>query len=91
MEKQAPRGVSVHTFKERLQQHEVFFYVLRMQQSFLLWVGTEQIGLQTLAVAMNTPHVSASWTYSMYTHPRVGSCSSSLAGHSTSLLTALGY
>lgn len=65
MENGAPRGVAVSTFKELLLEQEVFFYVLRLDQSFLLWVGTEQAGMETLAVAMNTPHVSLS---SSYTH-----------------------
>ena len=53
-----PRGPGVHTFREVLQGHEVFFYVLQLQQSFLLWVGRQDGGMEALAVAMKTPHVS---------------------------------
>lgn len=52
-----PRGLAVNTFKEVLQGREVFFYVLRLQQSFLLWVGGSDGEMEALAVAMNTPHV----------------------------------
>lgn len=52
-----PRGLAVNTFKEVLQGREVFFYVLRLQQSFLLWVGGSDGEMEVLAVAMNTPHV----------------------------------
>ena len=55
---ETPRGPAVHTFKEVLQGREVFFYVLQLQQSFLLWVGEQDGGMEALAVAMLTPHVS---------------------------------
>ena len=52
------RDVAVNTFKEKILGFEIHFYVVRMQQSFLLWIGTEP-NLEALAVAMPTRFVSA--------------------------------
>lgn len=49
--------VAVNTFKEKILGFDVHFYVLRMQQSFFLWIGTEP-HLETLSVAMPTRFVS---------------------------------
>ena len=45
-------GVAVKTFSESFLGQNVHFYVLRLKESFLLWVGTEAT-FKTLAVAMN--------------------------------------
>ena len=50
------RGVGVFTFSEVLNERTVFVYVLRLKQSFLLWIGTEQ-GINGLAVAMMNAYV----------------------------------
>ena len=55
--KAEPNGVSVNTFKEKILGFDIHFYVLRMQQSFFLWIGTEP-NLETLVVAMQTRFVS---------------------------------
>lgn len=50
------RGVGVSTFSEVLNGQTVFVYVLRLKQSFLLWIGTE-LGMNCLAVAMMNAYV----------------------------------
>lgn len=55
--KPEPNGVGVSTFKEKILGFDIHFYVLRMQQSFFLWIGTEP-NLEALAVAMQTRFVS---------------------------------
>lgn len=50
-------SVAVNTFKEKILGFDVHFYVLRLQQSFFLWIGTEP-HLETLSVAMPTRFVS---------------------------------
>ena len=50
------RGVDVSAFSEVLNGRTVFVYVLRLKQSFLLWIGTEQ-GMNGLAVAMKNAYV----------------------------------
>lgn len=52
-----PRGVGVYNFSEKLKDVEVFYSVLRLKQSFFLWIGTEAT-MQGLAVAMKVPSVS---------------------------------
>lgn len=53
------RGVGVFTFSEILNDQTVFVYVLRLKQSFLLWIGSEQ-SMNSLAVAMMNAHVRGS-------------------------------
>ena len=43
-------------FSEVILGQQVHFYVLRLKESFLLWVGTD-VTFDTLAVAMNTRFV----------------------------------
>ena len=50
-------NITVQTFTENFLGQEVLFYVLRLEKSFLLWIGTETT-FKTLAVAMNTRFVS---------------------------------
>lgn len=50
-------GVTVKTFSETFMGQNVNFYVLRLKQSFLLWVGTEAT-FTTMAAAMNIKFVS---------------------------------
>ena len=50
-------GVAVKTFSETFLGQNVNFYVLRLKQSFLLWVGTEAT-FTTMAAAMNIKFVS---------------------------------
>ena len=52
-------GVSVKTWKEKILGVDVHFYVLRLQQSFLLWVGSKPPQLDALSVAMTTRFVSS--------------------------------
>ena len=52
-------GVAVTTMKEKILGLEVQFYVLRMKQSFLLWIGTEPPQFEALSVSMLTKFVSA--------------------------------
>lgn len=52
-----PRDVGVYYFSERIKDNVVFFSVLRLKQSFLLWIGSEPT-LQGLAVAMKMTSVS---------------------------------
>ena len=51
------RGVGVYNFSEKLNDTVVFFSVLKLKQSFLLWIGTEAT-MEGLAVAMRVPSVS---------------------------------
>ena len=46
-------GVAVKTFSEDFLGEHVHFYVLRLKESFLLWIGTAA-NFRSLAVAMNT-------------------------------------
>lgn len=50
-------GVAVRNFSEHLLGQQVHFYILRLKESFLLWIGTD-LTFKTLAVAMNTRFVS---------------------------------
>ena len=50
-------GLAVKTFTEKILDLDVLFYVLRMRQSFVLWIGTEP-RLEMLSVAMPTRFVS---------------------------------
>lgn len=52
-----PNGVGVSTFKEKILGFDIQFYVLRMRQSFFLWIGSEP-NLEALSVAMQTRFVS---------------------------------
>lgn len=52
-----PEGVGVSTFKEKILGFDIHFYVLRMKQSFFLWIGREP-NLEALSVAMQTRFVS---------------------------------
>ena len=45
--------VAVKTFSEDFLGERVHFYVLRLKQSFLLWIGTGAT-FKSLAVAMST-------------------------------------
>ncbi|XP_060706101.1 proteasome assembly chaperone 4 isoform X1 [Hemiscyllium ocellatum] len=47
------RTLSVHNFSEKLSEQMVHFHVLRMKDSFFLWVGSTPT-LSNLAVAMCT-------------------------------------
>ncbi|XP_048404016.1 proteasome assembly chaperone 4 [Stegostoma tigrinum] len=49
----ARQTLSVHNFSEKLSELTVHFHVLRMKDSFFLWVGSSPI-LSNLAVAMCT-------------------------------------
>ncbi len=51
-----PRGVGVCNFSEKLEGELLFFSVLRLKQSFMLWIGTEAV-MQGLSVAMRVPCV----------------------------------
>ena len=53
--------LAVKTFTEKILGLNVHFYVLRMRQSFVLWIGTER-RLDSLSVAMPTRFVSAGWS-----------------------------
>ncbi len=57
MEAVAETGVAVKNFSETFAGVQVHFYVLRLKQSFLVWIGTDAT-FSTLAVAMNTRFVS---------------------------------
>ena len=50
-------GVAVKSFKEKILNLEVHFYVVRLKQSFVLWIGTEPC-FDVLSVAMPTRFVS---------------------------------
>ncbi|XP_078395670.1 proteasome assembly chaperone 4 [Cetorhinus maximus] len=49
----AVQTLSVHNFSEKLSEQTVHFHVLRMKDSFFLWVGSAP-NLSNLAVAMCT-------------------------------------
>ena len=51
-------SLNVHRFSERLSDSLVHFFVLRMQDSFLLWVGTSPANLANMSVAMLAAGVS---------------------------------
>ena len=51
-----PRGVGVYNFSESIQDKNIHFSVLRLKQSFLIWIGTEAM-MKGLAVAMNVSAV----------------------------------
>ena len=51
------QGVGVYNFSEKLEDQVLFFSVLRLKQSFILWIGTEAV-MQGLSVAMRVPCVS---------------------------------
>ena len=51
-----PRGVGVYSFKEILQGQSVYFNVLRLKQSFMLWIGTAA-KMDVLSVAMKNINV----------------------------------
>lgn len=51
-----PRGVGVYSFKEHLQGQFVYFNVLRLKQSFMLWIGTTA-KMDVLSVAMKNINV----------------------------------
>ncbi|KAJ8042076.1 Proteasome assembly chaperone 4 [Holothuria leucospilota] len=46
--------LQVNNFTETLLDHKVFFQVLKMKDSFFIWVGSESPKLAGLAVAMTT-------------------------------------
>lgn len=52
-------SVRVKTFSQEFEGQQVFFYVLCLKQSFLLWAGTD-LSFTSLSVAMNTRFVSQS-------------------------------
>lgn len=64
-------GLTVRTFSETFVGERVHFYVLRLKQSFLVWVGTDTT-FSTLAVAMNTRFVSVESVF-MHLVPKVKS------------------
>lgn len=49
--------VDVKDFSADIEGHTIHFHVIKLQQSFILWVGTKPT-LKTLAVAMQTRFVS---------------------------------
>ena len=50
-------GVSVRTFSEEFTGCEVNFQVLKLKESFLVWIGSDR-SFKNLAVAMKTRFVS---------------------------------
>lgn len=50
-------SVRVKTFSQEFEGQEVYFYVLCLKQSFLLWAGPD-LSFTSLSVAMNTRFVS---------------------------------
>lgn len=46
-------SVAVKTFSSRLSNQNVHFYVLKLKESYLLWIGTDA-SFRTLAIAMNS-------------------------------------
>ena len=57
MQVEESSGVGVSTFKEKILGFDIHFYILRMRQSFFVWIGTEP-NLEALSVAMQTRFVS---------------------------------
>ena len=50
-------GITTNQFSKSLLGCEVHFYILKLEKSFLLWIGTDP-SFKTLAVAMNSRLVS---------------------------------
>ena len=49
--------IGVHAFMETIQEERVHFHVLRLKDSFILWIGTEP-NMKSLSVAMKSRTVS---------------------------------
>lgn len=49
--------IGVHTFMETIEEERVHFHVLRLKDSFILWIGTE-LNMKSLSVAMKNRTVS---------------------------------
>ncbi|XP_077993716.1 proteasome assembly chaperone 4-like [Glandiceps talaboti] len=47
-------GVQVYNFSDNLLQQLVHFHVVKLLDSFFLWVGTDTLSFSSLAVAMTT-------------------------------------
>lgn len=57
MEEPVP-SIGVHTFHERIMENECFFQVIKLEDSFHLWIGNSPAKFGTLSVAMQTKCVS---------------------------------
>ena len=56
MESQPPRGIGVYCFSEDIGGKTVYFNVLRLRRSFMVWLG-HKASMQGLAMAVNMPRV----------------------------------
>lgn len=46
-------AVAVKTFSSKLSSQNIHFYILKLKESYLLWIGTDT-SFRTLAIAMNS-------------------------------------
>ncbi|XP_002741269.1 proteasome assembly chaperone 4-like [Saccoglossus kowalevskii] len=48
--------LSVYNFSDRLMEHSIHFHVLKLNESFLVWIGDRSANMSSLAVSMTTPY-----------------------------------
>lgn len=56
-------GISIHNFTEKILEQVIHFHVMKLSDSFFLWVGSSPV-LSSLAVSMSSKYVSHTLTLS---------------------------
>ena len=55
---EAPPSIGIANFTADIFQQKVYYHVMKLDNSVLIWIGSRPAQLSSLAVAMQTSHVS---------------------------------